>query len=62
MKLQENIYRLIVHLFSVSESCVHRAAEQSVHWTLGILRDLQAFFWLRVLSALKQNPRPPTRG
>ncbi len=31
--------------------------------TLGILRDLQAFreAWLRVFSALKQNPRPPTR-
>jgi hypothetical protein len=36
-------------------------AQQSVHWTLGILRDLQAFFWLRVFPALKQNPRPPQR-
>ena len=30
-----------------------------MHWTLGILRDLQAFFWLRVFPAPKQNPRPP---
>jgi len=30
-----------------------------VHWTLGILRDLQAFFWLRVFPAPKQSPRPP---
>jgi len=37
------------------------AAQQSVHWTLGILRDLQAFFWLRVFSAPKQSPRPPKR-
>ncbi|MDP1548296.1 MAG: hypothetical protein Q8L87_19960, partial [Anaerolineales bacterium] len=33
-----------------------------VHPTLGILRDLQAFFWLRVFPDPKQNPRPPTRG
>lgn len=26
------------------------AAEQSVHWIGGILRDLQTFFWLRVFS------------
>jgi hypothetical protein len=26
---------------------------------LGILRGLQAFFWLRVFPAPKQNPRPP---
>jgi len=32
-----------------------------MHWTLGILRDLQAFSSLRVFSAPKQNPRPPTR-
>jgi len=32
-----------------------------VHWTLGILRDLQAFFWLRVFPAPRQNPRPPQR-
>jgi hypothetical protein len=36
-------------------------AQQSVHWTLGILRDLGAFFWLRVFSAPKQSPRPPQR-
>jgi len=32
-----------------------------VHRTLGILRDLQAFFWLQVFSAPKQSPRPPQR-
>jgi hypothetical protein len=32
-----------------------------VHLTLGILRDLQVFFWLQVFSAPKQSPRPPTR-
>jgi hypothetical protein len=30
-----------------------------VHWTLGILRHFQAFFWLRVFPALKQSLRPP---
>jgi hypothetical protein len=38
-----------------------KVAQQSVHWTLGILRDLRAFFWLRVFSAAKQSPRPPQR-
>jgi hypothetical protein len=38
-----------------------KTAQQSVHWTLGILRDLQAFFWLRVFSAPKQSPHPPQR-
>jgi hypothetical protein len=40
----------------------NKNAQQSVHWTLGILRGLQAFFWLRVFPAPKQSPRPPTRG
>ena len=31
-----------------------------VHWTGGIRRHYQAFFWLRVFSAPKQSPRPPT--
>jgi len=31
-----------------------------VHWTLGILRHFQAFFWLRVLPAPKQSPHPPS--
>jgi hypothetical protein len=31
------------------------------HLTSGILRDLQAFFWLRAFPALKHYPRPPTR-
>jgi len=32
-----------------------------VHWTLGILRGLHAFFWLQVFSAPKQNPHPNQR-
>jgi len=36
-----------------------RAAEQSVQWIGGILRDLQAFFWLRVFPALRHFPSPP---
>jgi len=40
---------------------LQNTAQQSVHWTLGILRDLQVFFWLRVFSAPKQSPRPPQR-
>jgi len=32
-----------------------------VQWTAGILRRFQAFFWLRVFLAPKQNPRPPRR-
>ena len=38
-----------------------KRAQQSVHLTCGILRHFQAFFWLRVFPAPKQNPRPPTR-
>jgi hypothetical protein len=38
-----------------------KVTQQSVHWTLGILHDLQAFFWLQVFSAPKQSPRPPQR-
>jgi len=34
----------------------------SVHPTSGILRVFQAFFWLQVFSAPKQNPSPPTCG
>jgi hypothetical protein len=30
-----------------------------VQWTLGILRLREAFFWLRVFSALKHYPSPP---
>jgi len=39
-----------------------QAAQQSVQPTGGILPHLQAFFWLRVFSALKPNPSPPTSG
>jgi hypothetical protein len=35
------------------------SAQQSVQWIGGILRDLQAFFWLRAFSALKHFPSPP---
>jgi hypothetical protein len=34
--------------------------QQSVQWICGSLRGLQAFFWLRVFSALKHFPSPPT--
>jgi hypothetical protein len=37
------------------------AAEHSVQWMVGILRGFQVFFWHRVFSALKSNPRPPSR-
>lgn len=32
-------------------SCVHKATEQSVHLTCGILRDFRAFALLRVFPA-----------
>ncbi|MCI0616980.1 hypothetical protein L0244_28730 [bacterium] len=35
------------------------ASQQSVQWIGGILRDLQAFFWLRAFPALKHFPSPP---
>jgi len=41
---------LAVVSFLVSESCVHRAAEQSVHLTGGILRHFRGF------STPEQNP------
>jgi len=31
------------------------SAKQSMQWTLGILRDVQAFFWLRVFPAPTQT-------
>jgi hypothetical protein len=39
----------------------HKNAQQSVHWTGGILRGFQAFFWLRVFPPPEANPSPPTR-
>ena len=42
-------------------SIKHKAAEHRVHLTCGSLRDLGAFFWLRVFPAPKHCPRPPTR-
>jgi len=41
---------------------IQNAAEQSVQWICGILRGLQAFFWLRVFPALKHFPGPPASG
>jgi hypothetical protein len=35
-------------------------AQHRVHWTLGSLRNLQAFSSLRVFPAPRQSPRPPT--
>jgi len=51
--------------FAASESCTTKNAQQSAHWTLGILRHFQAFFpgqsartgWLQVFSASRQSPR-----
>jgi hypothetical protein len=37
---------LAVVSFSGSEYGATKNAQQSVHWTLGILPYLQAFFWL----------------
>jgi len=45
-------------LFSVSESCVHKAAEHSVHPTGGSLRVFQALFWLEVDSIEAALSRP----
>jgi hypothetical protein len=36
-----------------------KAAQHSVQWIGGILRDLQAFFWLRVFPALRHYLSPP---
>jgi len=36
-------------------------AQQSVQRIFGSLRDLQAFFWLRVFSALRHFPNPPAK-
>jgi hypothetical protein len=49
---------------NLNESSVFKmnTAQQSVQPTGGIRPDLQAFFWLRVFSAPKPNPRPPTSG
>jgi hypothetical protein len=39
-----------------------KTAQQSVQPTGGIRPDLQAFFWLRVFSALEASLVPPTSG
>jgi hypothetical protein len=46
---------------TITEGTVHlwkKAAEQSVQWIGGILRDLQAFFWIRVFPALRALSKP----
>jgi len=40
------------------ESSLQNHAQQSVHPTLGSLRDLQAFFWLRVFSTSQTLSTP----
>jgi hypothetical protein len=35
------------------------AANPRLKADVGILRDLEAFFWLRAFSALKHFPSPP---
>ncbi|MGB7097088.1 MAG: hypothetical protein WBD62_20755, partial [Anaerolineales bacterium] len=46
---------------STIKPCAIKNAQQSVHWTGGIRRHFQAFFWLRVFPAPEQSPRPPQR-
>ncbi len=40
-----------------SPSC-STAAQQGVHWTLGILRNLQAFFYASAFSGLESESTP----
>ncbi len=46
--------------YAIAELYGDKAVEQSMHPTIGILRDLLARFWLRVLSAIKHFTSPPT--
>jgi len=39
-----------------------QAAQQSEHWTLGILRNLQAFFWFRVQTESSPAPASVTQA
>ncbi|MBI4767774.1 MAG: DUF2804 domain-containing protein [Deltaproteobacteria bacterium] len=48
--------------FSASGLVSRQVAQHSVHPTCGSLRHFQAFSWLRFYTALRANPRPPTRG
>jgi hypothetical protein len=50
---------LVVVSFFNHSSGRRKVAQKSVQWICGILRDLQAFFWLRVFSALGHFPSPP---
>jgi hypothetical protein len=52
---------LLNRVFKNGNESSGKRTQQSVHWTLGILRRFRVFFWLRVFSAPKQNPRPPQR-
>ncbi len=48
--------------FIAKSPAQQNAAQQSVHWTLGILRHFRAFSSLRVFPAPRQSPRPPQRS
>jgi hypothetical protein len=45
-----------------NQRVLHKASQQSVQPTGGILPHFQAFFWLRAFSAPKPNLRLPTSG
>jgi len=59
-EMRKNVY-FGVRSFGNRESSLQGHAQQSVQPTGGTLRRFRASFWLRVFSAPKQNPRPPTR-
>jgi len=62
--MREAVTNFILKAYTLSKGKAlagQKVAQQSVHWTLGILAHFQAFFWLRVFSAPKQSPRPPQR-
>ena len=41
-----------------NQRVLHKASQQSVHPTCGILRDLQAFFWLWAFSTSQTLSTP----
>ena len=45
--------------FQALSLAFQKATQQSVQWIGGILRDLQALFWLRVFPALRHYPSLP---
>ena len=52
--------------FQTTSLAQDRNAQHGVQRTAGILRDLQAFFWLQVYTALRllftPAPRPPANA